>query len=50
LKGSGSYRAVYSVLDEDRVCMVLIVGPHENINEKAERRYRAWLHRAEVQD
>lgn len=43
LKGGGAYRAVYVVLDGRRVCVVLIVGPHENIYQKAERRYRAWL-------
>jgi mRNA-degrading endonuclease RelE of RelBE toxin-antitoxin system len=47
LKGGGAYRAVYTVLDEDRVCVVLIVGPQENIYQRAERRYRAWLKRAE---
>lgn len=41
LKGSGVYRAVYVVLDEERVCLVFIVGPHENIYTKAERRVAA---------
>jgi mRNA-degrading endonuclease RelE of RelBE toxin-antitoxin system len=41
LKGSGAYRAVYVVLDDDCVCIVFIVGPHENIYVKAERRYKA---------
>jgi mRNA-degrading endonuclease RelE of RelBE toxin-antitoxin system len=50
LKGGGAYRAVYTVLDDDRVCVVLIVGPHENIYLKAERRYRAWLRRADLPD
>jgi mRNA-degrading endonuclease RelE of RelBE toxin-antitoxin system len=48
LKGGGAYRAVYVVLDGHRVCVVLIVGPHENIYEKVERRYRAWLKRTSV--
>jgi hypothetical protein len=26
------------VLDTDAVCLVVIVGPHENINDKAEHR------------
>jgi mRNA-degrading endonuclease RelE of RelBE toxin-antitoxin system len=47
LRGGGAYRAVYVVLDDVSVCVVLIVGPHENIYERAERRYRAWLKRAE---
>lgn len=41
LKGSGAYRAVYVVLDDDRVCLVFLVGPHENIYDKAERRVAA---------
>lgn len=41
LKGSGVYRAVYVVLDDSRVCLVFIVGPHENIYDKAERRVAA---------
>jgi mRNA-degrading endonuclease RelE of RelBE toxin-antitoxin system len=49
LKGSGAYRAVYVILDENRVCVVLIVGPHENIYARAERRYRAWLKRVEIE-
>lgn len=41
LKGSGAYRAVYVVLEDRRICLVLIVGPHENIYDKAERRIEA---------
>jgi mRNA-degrading endonuclease RelE of RelBE toxin-antitoxin system len=41
LKGSGAYRAVYTVVDERYVCIVFIVGPHENIYKKAERRWAA---------
>lgn len=41
LKGSGAYRAVYVVLDQQRVCVVFLVGPHENIYERAERRWAA---------
>jgi mRNA-degrading endonuclease RelE of RelBE toxin-antitoxin system len=45
LPGSGVYRAVYSILNAERVCLVFIIGPHENIYAKAERRY-AVLRRA----
>ena len=38
IKGSGAFRAVYGVLDADTVCLVVIVGPHENIYDRAERR------------
>ena len=49
LKGGGAYRAVYVVLNAHRVCVVLIVGPHENIYDKAERRYLAWLKRVDAE-
>lgn len=39
----GAYRAVYVVFDAERVCLVFIVGLHENIYKKAERRYQALL-------
>jgi mRNA-degrading endonuclease RelE of RelBE toxin-antitoxin system len=41
LKGSGAYRAVYTIIDQERVCIVFLVGPHENIDERAERRWAA---------
>ncbi len=41
LKGSGAYRAVYVVDDVDRVCVVFIVGSHENIYKRAERRWES---------
>jgi mRNA-degrading endonuclease RelE of RelBE toxin-antitoxin system len=41
VKGSGAFRAVYGVLDTDAVCLVVIVGPHENIYDRAERRVEA---------
>jgi mRNA-degrading endonuclease RelE of RelBE toxin-antitoxin system len=40
LPGSGIYRAVYVVNDATRVCLVLIVGPHENIYDRAQRRVK----------
>ncbi len=43
LKGGGAYRAVYTVIDNERVCIVFVVGPHENIYREAERRYTALL-------
>lgn len=46
LKGSGQYRAVDLILDDESVCLVFIVGPHENIYDKAERRL-ASLRRSE---
>jgi mRNA-degrading endonuclease RelE of RelBE toxin-antitoxin system len=41
VKGSGAFRAIYGVLETDAVCLVVIVGPHENISDKAERRVAA---------
>ena len=41
LKGSGVYRAVYFVTEHNRICLVFIVGPHENVYDKAERRIEA---------
>lgn len=37
LKGV-AYRAAYIVLEEERVCLVFMVGPHEGFYQKAERR------------
>ncbi len=31
LQGSGVFRAVYVVIEAERTCLVVIVGPHENI-------------------
>lgn len=43
LKGGGAYRAVYTIVDNNRVCIVFVVGSHENIYRVAERRYAALL-------
>ena len=40
LRGGGAYRAVY-VVHRDTVCIVFIIGPHENIYRKAESRLAA---------
>lgn len=39
LKGGGAYRAVYTILDEHRLCVVFLIGSHENIYKEAERRW-----------
>jgi len=41
IKGSGAFRAVYGVLDDGAICLIVVVGPHENIYDKAERRVEA---------
>ena len=38
VRGSGAFRAVYAVFDDDTVCLIVIVGSHENIYALAERR------------
>jgi mRNA-degrading endonuclease RelE of RelBE toxin-antitoxin system len=40
LRGGGAYRAVY-VVHQETVCIVFIIGPHENIYRKAESRLAA---------
>jgi mRNA-degrading endonuclease RelE of RelBE toxin-antitoxin system len=41
LPGRGRYRALYVVLTDERVCLIFLVGPHEGIYARAERRYKA---------
>ena len=37
----GEYRAAYIILDDTRICIIFIVGPHEGFYAKAERRAKA---------
>lgn len=41
LKGSGQHRAIYIVRELTSSCVVFLIGPHENIYERAERRFKA---------
>ncbi len=41
LRGGGAYRAIYTILDGHRLCVVFLVGAHENIYKEAERRWAA---------
>ncbi len=41
VKGSGAFRALYSIDSVQRVCAVFIVGPHEGIYARAERRSKS---------
>ncbi|MCC7024885.1 MAG: type II toxin-antitoxin system RelE/ParE family toxin [Thermomicrobiales bacterium] len=41
LLDTGVSRAVYVVVDEDQACLVFIIGPHENIYDRARRRLHA---------
>ncbi len=47
LKGGGAYRAVYIIVDSERLCVIFVVGSHENIYKLAERRYAALLNSLE---
>ena len=44
----GAYRAVYIVLDEERICIIFIIGSHENVYKRAERRYQALKRTGQV--
>jgi hypothetical protein len=37
LPGRGAHSAVYYVIEPEAVCLVFIIGPHENIYARAER-------------
>jgi addiction module RelE/StbE family toxin len=45
LKGGGAFRAIYHIVDEETivVCVVFMVGPHENIYRMAQSRYEALI-------
>jgi len=40
LKGSGSYRAIFDLLEEDKVCLLLVIGPRENFYPKARKKIK----------
>ena len=40
IKGSGDYRAAYLLLEEDKVCLVFALGPHENFYDLVSRRVK----------
>ncbi|MCF8002222.1 MAG: type II toxin-antitoxin system RelE/ParE family toxin [Halanaerobiales bacterium] len=39
LPGSGAYRAIYYIKEEESVCLLILVGIRENIYAQAQRRY-----------
>jgi mRNA-degrading endonuclease RelE of RelBE toxin-antitoxin system len=41
VKGSGAFRAIYVVLPDLTICVVFMLGPHENIYARAESRWLA---------
>jgi hypothetical protein len=41
--------AFYTIVEDDLICIILIVAPHQSVYERAERRYRYWLQRAELE-
>ncbi|MBM2813050.1 MAG: cytotoxic translational repressor of toxin-antitoxin stability system [Chloroflexi bacterium] len=44
----GAHRAIYVVIEDERVCLVFLVGAHEGIYERAERRVQALRHQGTV--
>lgn len=38
IKGSGQFRAAYIVLEADKVCLIVAIGPHENFYDLVARR------------
>lgn len=44
----GAYRAAYVVLEDERVCLVFLVGPHEGFYKQAERRFDALRRQGEI--
>ena len=40
LSGAGSFRAIYSIKEENEVCLLIIVASRENIYLEADRRYK----------
>lgn len=42
LPGGAVHRAAYILVEEERVVVVFLVGPHENFYKKAERRWESF--------
>lgn len=40
IKGSGQYRAAYLLIEEQKICIVFAVGPHENFYDAAAKKAR----------
>jgi hypothetical protein len=41
LKGSGQWRVAYYIVIDEKICLILAIGPRENFYKKAEVRYKA---------
>jgi len=41
LSGAGAYRAVLQIKGKSKICLLIIVGPRENLYQKAARRVEA---------
>lgn len=48
LPGGSVYRAVYVLVQEHHECVVFLIGPHENIYKRAERRLAAVIRSGEL--
>ncbi len=40
---SGACRAIYKIRDDKHICLIIIVGYHENIYDKAQRRIESLI-------
>jgi len=40
LKGAGSYRAVFDLIEEDKVCLLIVIGSRENFYVRARRKVK----------
>jgi mRNA-degrading endonuclease RelE of RelBE toxin-antitoxin system len=48
LKGSGAFRALYYLITDDRICLVYLIAPHENVYREVERRIQALRRTGEI--
>lgn len=40
IKGSGQYRAAYLLIEEEKTCSILAIGPHENFYDMVKKRVK----------
>lgn len=40
LKGAGSYRAIFDIIEDNKVCLLIMIGPRENFYVKARKKVK----------
>ena len=40
LKGAGSYRAIFDLIEENKVCLLIVIGPRENFYRTARKKVK----------